>query len=427
MENNPVLIDTNLYLDDANIIFKLFDGKNKILIPKVVLRELDDKKYNRNLSYSARKAIQTILEFSAKHESSLIFDTDTYGNKAPDDEILAVAKKHKATVATKDICMSVTAKSLGLKAILYDTVLNNVFNPYIEIHMGDFPGELQFSYLPKYENKAYFRILNKLELDPEAWWFLFIDVDKENKIVYANNPFEYCLDRIDNNPKYREIEDDFKFKTKDIYQVCGLYALTNAPHVLITGKWGSGKTLMATAHALATNEKKSFITRAPVGINSKYDIGFLPGNIEDKLVNWMQGFTSSLYYLYANTKYDRDHNGNFYDYVKDSIFNEKFEIMPMNSIQGLSLLKGDMLIVDEVQLVTVDYLSMILSRPSEGGRLVLLGDISQTYDVVKPAESGLLKLLRVMPHKYLAHIELKNSYRSPLIEVADKLQDKSIL
>ena len=152
MENNPVLIDTNLYLDDANIIFKLYDGKNKILIPKVVLRELDDKKYNRNLSYSARKAIQTILEFSAKHEDAVVFDTCSYGNSVPDDEILAVAKQHNASVATKDICMSVTAKSLGLHAILYDTVMNNVFHPYIEIHMDEIPNDLNFNFCPKHLN-----------------------------------------------------------------------------------------------------------------------------------------------------------------------------------------------------------------------------------------------------------------------------------
>jgi len=98
----------------------------------------------------------------------------------------------------------------------------------------------------------------------------------------------------------------------------------------------------------------------------------------------------------------------------------------MNSIQGLSLLDNDTLIVDECQLITVDYMSMIMSRPSETGRLVLLGDIKQTYNVVKPSESGLLKLLRVLPHKYMAYVELQNSYRSPLLEVADKLQDRSI-
>jgi predicted ribonuclease YlaK len=81
--------------------------------------------------------------------------------------------------------------------------------------------------------------------------------------------------------------------------------------------------------------------------------------------------------------------------------------------------------VDEAQLITIDYMSMILSRPSESGKLILLGDLKQTYGVVKPSESGLLKLLRSLPHRSIAYVELQNSYRSPLLEVADKLQDKT--
>ena len=148
---------------------------------------------------------------------------------------------------------------------------------------------------------------------------------------------------------------------------------------------------------------------------------------EEKMMDWLQGFMSALYYLYGNSRDHADHNGGLYDHVRDTLFGQKFEVMAMNSIQGLSLLDEDTLIVDEAQLIDINYMSMIMSRPSETGRLVLLGDIKQAYDVVKPSESGLLKLLRVLPHKYLAYVELQNSYRSPLLELADKLQTKSIV
>jgi PhoH-like ATPase len=146
---------------------------------------------------------------------------------------------------------------------------------------------------------------------------------------------------------------------------------------------------------------------------------------EDKMQDWLAGFMSALYYLYSNTR-GQQKDGEGYDYVKDVLFKEKLEPLPMNSIQGLSLLDNDTLIVDEVQLIDVSYMSMILSRPSESGRLILLGDLAQTYDVVKPSESGLLKLLRVLPHKSIAYVDLKASYRSDILEVADLLQDKTI-
>ena len=434
-----VLIDTNLYLDDQNIIYKLSRDYDKVLIPVTVLKELDKKKYEKDLSYSARNAIQAILDFQVCCSEQIIFDTDKYeGIRDPDDRILKSALKHKATLATKDVSMSIAAKSMGLASVLHDMVLNNIFKPYVHVHMNDLheaTEEDNFAYDNEYSDEEDYQrmltVFSKLagrELDDEHWWFVIVDIETGNPVIYANNPMETKLVRIDNNKKYREIraEDAAIIRARDEYQVCAIYALEEAPHTLITGRWGSGKTLIATAHALARTRKKAFITRAPLGLNPKYDIGFLPGDMDDKMMNWLQGFMSALYFLYANTRSSDDGNGGSYDFVREELFHRKFQIMPMNSIQGLSLLDNDTLIVDEAQLITVDYMSMIMSRPSETGRLVLLGDIKQTYDVVKPSESGLLKLLRVLPHKYMAYVELQNSYRSPLLEVADKLQDRSI-
>lgn len=432
--DKTVLIDTNLFLDDANIIYKLGNEYDKVLIPITVLKELDKHKFNIDLSYSARNAINSILKFSREQPNRIIFDTNKYDLVDNDDKILAAAKKFNAVVATKDVSMSIIANSIGIQTILSDVVLNNIFNPYVEIYVDDLHAESEcFSYRPEYKEEEYEELLAVFskaagrELDENSWFFVLIDADKKSEIVYANNPITNTLERIDEKPKYRHItiEDQF-IRARDCYQVCALYALTEAPHVLITGRWGSGKTLLTTAHTLAKSNKKPFITRAPLGINKKYDLGFMPGDKTEKMMDWLQGFMSAAYYIYGSTRGDKDKNGNDYDYVKEELFHEKFEILPMQSIQGMSLLDNDTLIVDEVQLITVDYMSMILSRPSETGKLILLGDIKQTYDVVKPSESGLLKLLRVLPSKHIAYVHLQNSYRSPLLEVADKLQDSSI-
>lgn len=433
-----ILIDTNLYLDDANIISKLSATYDKILVPVTVLKELDKHKYNKDLSFSARNAIQTIFEFSAVNMERIIFDVGRYEEfKEHDDKIIASAKKYNAKLATKDISMSITAKFIGLDTALHNEVLNNIFEPYVYLKMTDLYDATEddvFAYQSEYsEEEEYERMLTVFskiagrELSGDHWWFAFIDIGTDNPVIYANNPMAGRLVRIDDKPQFREIKTDGSaIKARDSYQVCAIYALEKAPHTLITGRWGSGKTLLATAHTLSRSKKKAFITRAPLGINQKYDIGFLPGTMEDKMMDWLQGFMSALYYLYSNTRSDQDGHGSSYDYVRDRVFHDKFQIMPMNSIQGLSLLDNDTLIVDEAQLITVDYMSMILSRPSETGRLVLLGDIKQSYSVVKPSESGLFKLLSVLPHKYMAYVELQNSYRSPLLEVADQLQDRTI-
>ena len=428
-----ILIDTNLLLDDANVIYKLSKEYEKIIIPLTVLKELDDKKYNPNLSYSARNAILAIKQFKEEFPDKITFYIGDDEITGPDARIIHAAEETGAGLATKDMSMSIQAEAKGIDTKVYDVVLNNIFNPYVYIHHEKlYVDEDVFAYGQMYTDEAYEELLalfskvSERELDRDAWFFVFINVEKERPIIYANNPTDHIFDRIDNNALYLEVKlDGGGIKARDPYQNCALYALQVAPHCLITGRWGSGKTLLSVAHTLAHSNRKSFVTRPPIGLDRKYDLGFMPGKKEDKMMDWLAGFLSALYFIYGNSR-GQAKDGASYDHIKDVMFRELFEILPMNAIQGLSLLDNDILLVDEVQLISVDYISMILSRPSETGKLILMGDLKQTYSVVKPSESGLLKLLRVLPHKSMAYVELQNSYRSDILEVADKLQDKTI-
>ncbi len=434
-----VVVDTNLLLDDSKILFKLTKEYKQIVIPITVLKELDKHKFKQATAFSARQAIRAIIEFKTSYADRIIFDTDSVdvnNDDTNDAKIIRCAQRQKAVLATKDMSMDIIAEAQGIKTLLYDVVLNNIFNPYIYIEqtcLFNKNTEGVFGYGRFFEDKDYedvfnlFNVCSERVMIKDAWFFVIINTPTSNPTVYAHNPLRHIFERIDDTPECREIKNNEgkPIKARDIYQTCAIYALKNAPHVLITGKWGSGKTLLSTAQALTDKDKKLFVSRAPIGLNSKYDLGFMPGDKTEKMQDWLAGFMSALYYLYSNTR-GHGADGRGYDYVRDILFREKLEPIPMNSIQGLSLLDNDTLIVDEVQLITVDYMSMILSRPSKTGRLILLGDLAQTYDVVKPSESGLLKLLRILPHKSIAYVDLQDSYRSDIIEVAELLQDKTI-
>jgi len=250
-------------------------------------------------------------------------------------------------------------------------------------------------------------------------WDFIITNDGVRDLAYCFNPYK-GMERIDNIPQTSKlrIKNAPVFTPLDIYQKCAVYSMVNAPASLITGRFGSGKTLLAVATALSLTNKKIFITRPPIGISSDYDIGFLPGSKDEKMVEWAGGFLSALNFLYRNSK------GENYDSIKNRLFFEKFEIIPLNMIQGVSILEGEVLIVDEVQLVTREYMSMILSRMSEGSKLFLLGDINQTYSTIDREKSGLHKLTKILPHPALASVELKAIYRNSLTELAIKLLEE---
>lgn len=440
---HKVVIDTNLLLDDPKILFKLTNKYDQVVIPITVLKELDKHKFKPDMSFSAREAIRVLKEFKNNHSDKIVFDLsgiDTDFDNSNDGKIIKSAKLNDAAIATKDVSMQIIAEAQKLDTMLYDIVMNNLFHPYIYIEQDTLFNTISggvFGYARLFGNGEYddfFRIVKELSgrplLSKDTWFFVIINTPMEHPVVYAHNPLKNIFQKIDDDPKYCVVSNNTnkrmaKIKARDIYQKCAIYALKEAQHVLLTGRWGTGKSLLATSTTLANNDdKKIFVSRAPIGLNSKYNIGFTPGDVSDKMSDWLAGFMSALYYMYANTK-GQDKAGG-YDYVREVLFRDKMEPVPINTIQGLSLLDNDTLIVDEVQLIDISTISMILSRPSETGRLILLGDLGQTYDVVKPSESGLLKLLRVLPHKSIAYVDLQTSYRSDIIELADLLQDKTI-
>ncbi len=281
--------------------------------------------------------------------------------------------------------------------------------------------EFEFGYFRGESNKVdEFKkyIFDKFNIELNPWDFVVTN-DESRELAYCFNPNKNIIERIDNNfltSKIR-LKDAGIVEPLDIYQKMAVYGMSEADATLITGSFGSGKTLLATALALSQTNKKIFITRPPIGISSAYDIGFMPGDKDEKMLHWAGGFVSALNFIYKkNPKIN-------YDYIKNALFFEKFELIPLNMIQGISVLEGEILIVDEVQLVTKEYMSMILSRMSEGSKLFLLGDLKQTYKTISREESGLNKLINILPHEALAHIDLKNIYRNKLTELAMKLTE----
>jgi predicted ribonuclease YlaK len=413
------VIDTNVFIDHPDI---LSDYPN-VILSIVVLKELDELKYKDNIGYSARSAIRSIRKFVSEAEpKSFIFDTNMDNSMNHDMNIIMCAQQHKATLATKDVSMTLLAESFSVEVEMIVDKPIGEFSPYIIDEDCEFPFS---SYNLEGQQLQDFiqYIKNKFDKDIKEWGYYLTDKD-----IFCYNPKKEILECISKTKEYcaLQVDEGVEFKPKDRFQKAAVYSILNADATLLVGGWGVGKSIISTACALNIAQgKKVFILRPTVS-SKRYDVGFLPGDKKEKLYQYFSGFLSALASLYGDTRTqisgEKDGKKVSYDYVKEDLCHDKFEFLTMPELHGLSIQSGDIIMVDEAQLLDVEYMALLISRIGDGAKLILMGDMKQTINLIKNYESGMNKLLNVLPHESISVVELKEVYRNKkLCELADKL------
>lgn len=175
------------------------------------------------------------------------------------------------------------------------------------------------------------------------------------------------------------------------------------PVTVIRGMAGSGKTLLACQIALdllfSRDVEKIIITRPTV---AKEDIGFLPGDMKEKMDPWLAPIYSNLYLLYDKDKIDR--------LVTENVI----EILPFPFMRGRTFLNA-CVIVDEAQNVTNNQMEMVLGRLGVASKIMICGDISQ-IDLKVKKDSGLDFLNTVESRvEGVKIISLKKNHRHPIV------------
>ena len=173
---------------------------------------------------------------------------------------------------------------------------------------------------------------------------------------------------------------------------------------ILTGAAGSGKTLLACQIALdgifTRQYDKVIITRPTV---SKEEIGFLPGDLREKMDPWVQPIYQNMFMLYDKEK------------IEKTIEEGKIEIVPVSFMRGRTFVNS-FVIVDEAQNVTHEQMIMITARLGLNSKMVICGDTAQ-IDLKNRGDSG-LKFLYTLARriKGMASITLKENHRSPIVE-----------
>jgi phosphate starvation-inducible PhoH-like protein len=177
------------------------------------------------------------------------------------------------------------------------------------------------------------------------------------------------------------------------------------PVTLIKGMAGSGKTLLACQIALDLVFKKEMekiiITRPTV---SKEEIGFLPGDLKEKMDPWLAPIYANLYMLYDKDKIDK------------MVLENQIEIVPFAFMRGRTF-PNAVVIVDECQNITHQQTEMMLGRLGKGGKMIFCGDMSQVDLPKGKKDSGISFFTRLEENiKGVKIIILKKNHRHEIVE-----------
>lgn len=432
------VLDTSVILHDHNAI-NCFDD-NDIAIPITVLEELDNfKKGNDTKNYEAREFIRFLDKMADKHSSlqkwvnlnkknngrfkiihhsENTFSTkDIFQEHKADHLILSAAislqtkiKTQKVILVTKDINLRLKAKALGLKSEDFKTgkikdikdlftgrtIIENVEEKYLKTLFTN--GELARPAFIKKPIKNHFYILKN---------------GKSSGLAYYN-PKELKLERV-------EKEYTYGIKPKNAEQTFAINALLNENIKLVTlqGVAGTGKTLLALASALEQRKKyKQIILARPIVPLSNRDIGFLPGDAQEKINPYMQPLWDNMKFIKNQFK----ENERKYKQIEEMEKNGKIIITPLAYIRGRSL-SDVFFIVDESQNLTPHEIKTIITRAGENTKIVFTGDVNQIDTPYLDEQSNGLSYLidRIKGHELFAHITLEKGERSELANVANEL------
>ena len=441
------VLDTSVLLYDPYSIFKF--GKNSVEVPLIVIEELDRFKRNPNENGqnarmfsrhvddlrkkgpisegvelenggSFRISVKKNTQLQGGRDSGLaLLDLNMNDNIILGSALDAKARGSDVILISKDVNLRVKADVLGIKGDDYRTKNISIDDLYTGIKTHE--------------------VSSKHLQDFEAQRFLSFS-DEECEGFSAN---QYCILTEKNNGNYRVLgrfvakkqgivplirprEGVWGVHPKNLEQQFALDALLaeEIKLVSLTGKAGTGKTLLAIASGLEQVLNKEQFSRMLVSrpvIPMGRDLGFLPGDIKEKLSPWMQPVFDNLDFLFNRKPQGRNARPSSSSW-SDLISRGILYLEPLTYIRGRSI-PNQYLVVDEAQNLSPHEIKTIITRAGEGTKIVLTGDCEQVDSpYLDSVNNGLNYCVeRFRGESISAHSLLKVGERSPLSEVASKL------
>ncbi len=426
------VIDTNVLIHDPECVFKFQD--NDVVIPITVVEELDKlKKGHGEIPFSARMALRIIdslrekgniskgikLESGGTIQVAVDKDYDICNPILMDNRIISLALdrskksvKKPVILVSKDTAVRIKAEALGITVQDYKHDKTYLFQKYGVVVEDDYRNGIKSVRYLKRGDDIY-RVWGEKNMEPIKKW----------KAIMGIAP-------------------------KNIEQLCALDALLcdKIDVVTLTGKAGTGKTLLSLAagmhmleRSLAKLQNLKNQGKEQDNINEKYyeqilvsrpvipivgqDIGFLPGDVEEKLGPWMQPIYDNLDVIVGSPA-DTKKEGKPVKYKSSRYFIDSgmIQIEPLTYIRGRSL-PHRYIIIDEAQNLRPLDVKTIITRCGEGTKIIFTGDL---YQIDTPyldfSSNGLSYLIsRFIQEENFCYLNLTQSARSKLAERAAEL------
>ena len=433
MGKKNFVLDTNVLLHDHKCIFNF--EENDIFIPIVVLEELDKfKKGNEEINYNAREFARQLDKYTDKDffengaqlgpdlgRLSIIVNSslnkrvkEAFREDKPDHRILSaaieVAEQHKnmrTILVTKDINLRMKARALGIETEDYtnDKVKSDdLFENEHRTITGIAPDIIDAIYSSK-KGIPVEQIGVKLRTNE-----CFV-LDSGNSSVLAR----YVT--ADGIVRKVTKEKNFGIEPRNAEQAFA-FDLLNDDRVkllAITGKAGTGKTLLALAGALKQHGmyKQILLARPIVSLSNK-DLGFLPGDEKQKIAPYMQPLFDNLNVI--KRQFSLESN------LQEMQAGGSLVIEALAYIRGRSL-SDTFCIIDEAQNLTPHEIKTIITRAAEGTKMVFTGDVYQIDSPYLDTQSnGLAYMIdRMQGQEIFGHVNLVKGERSKLSELASNL------
>jgi PhoH-like ATPase len=430
------VLDTSVLLSDPRAILRF--AEHDVVLPVVVVTELEAKRHHAELGYFARSALRMLDDLRVEHghldrpipltpeggtlrvelnhtDPTVLPAGFRLGDN--DTRILSVAANlaaegHDVTVVSKDLPMRVKASAVGLRAEEYRAELA-VDSGWTGMDSLDLT-EQQMAQLWEHESVPLADVQPGVGLAATP---APLDLPCHTGLV-LHSPRGSALGRVTADKHVQLVRGD-----QDVFGVHGRSAEQRIAIDLLLdeeigivslgGRAGTGKSALALCAGLEAvlerRQHRKVVVFRPLYAVGGQDLGYLPGSEAEKMNPWAQAVFDTLGALVSN------------EVVEEVLDRDLLEVLPLTHIRGRSL-HDAFVIVDEAQSLERNVLLTVLSRIGQSSRVVLTHDVAQRDNLRVGRHDGIAAVIEALKgHPLFAHVTLTRSERSPVAALVTEL------